>query len=265
MRVATAQHPDADHSADRIVVTDSAIVILDGASAFVPVPVPVAAYVEFLGRQLVGILNEKPDADLTDVLKVAIQSTATYFDLRPGQSPSSTVGIVRRRDDQLDVLALGDSVIVLPNEVISDDRIDRLALPVRRRYQERLAAGHGYDDEHRRLLRELQTLQAQHRNTAGGYWIAEATPAAADHALTFSRPADDVPWVVLATDGAYNPLVHLGLDDWARVARADPQQLATLLDQCTTWEREEDPDARRLPRAKRHDDKAIAVIQFDVT
>jgi hypothetical protein len=29
------------------------------------------------------------------------------------------------------------------------------------------------------------------------------------------------------------------------------------------WERDEDPNARLLPRAKPHDDKAIAVVQLD--
>ena len=265
MRVATAQDPDIDRSADKIFVTDTAVVILDGASAFVPVPVPAAQYADLLGRHLVDALQSKPDADLPALLGVAIQTTADQLHLSPGRSPSSTVGILRRRDDRVDGLALGDSVIVLPDKVISDDRIDQLALAERRQYRERLTTGHGYDDEHRQLLRDLQTEQAKRRNVPGGYWIAEATPHAADHALTFSRPAADVPWAVLATDGAYNPMVHLGLDDWARVAHADHEALAALLARCTTWESDEDPDARDLPRAKRHDDKAIAAVRFSTT
>ena len=254
-----------NRSADKLFVTDEAVVILDGASAFLPVPVPAATYADLLGRHLVDALNAKPDADLTAVLGAAIQSTATQLDLRAGHSPSSTVGILRPRGDRVDMLALGDSAIVLPNEVISDDRIDQLALAERQRYRERLAAGHGYDDEHRQLLRDLQTEQAKRRNVDGGYWIAEASPEAAEHALTFSRSAEDVPWAVLATDGAYNPMVHLGLNDWERVVHADADELAALLARCTLWESEEDPTARDLPRAKCHDDKAIAAVRLGTT
>jgi hypothetical protein len=32
---------------------------------------------------------------------------------------------------------------------------------------------------------------------------------------------------------------------------------------CQAWERDEDPDARQLPRAKCHDDKALAAVQLD--
>lgn len=263
MRVATAQDPVIDQSADKIFLTDTAVVILDGASAFVPVPVPAARYAELLGHHLLDALQSKHDTDLSALLEVAIQATTEQLDLSPGRSPSSTVGILRHRGDCVDVLALGDSVIVLPDEVVSDDRIDQLALAERQRYRERLAEGHGYDDEHRQLLRDLQTEQVKRRNVPGGYWIAEATAHAADHALTCSRPAADVPWAVLATDGAYNPMVHLGLNDWERIAHADHEVLAALLARCTTWESDEDPDARDLPRAKRHDDKAIACVRFN--
>jgi hypothetical protein len=179
------------------------------------------------------------------------------------REPSSTVSIFRQNGDQVDLLVLGDSMIVLPDSQITDKRIDAFQLVPRSIYQGRLAAGYGYDDMHHQLLRELQTQQAQCRNTEAGYWIAEAAPEAADHAITLSRPVSAVPWAVLATDGAYNTMTHLQLNDWPRVARADDHQLAALLDRCQAWERDEDPDGHQLPRAKRHDDKALAAVQLD--
>ncbi|WP_106177190.1 hypothetical protein [Prauserella shujinwangii] len=58
-------------------------------------------------------------------------------------------------------------------------------------------------------------------------------------------------------------MTRLHLDDWPRIARADETDLAAPLDRCQIWERDADPDGRQLPRAKRHDDKALAAVQLD--
>lgn len=262
MRVATAQLPPIHDSDDKIFTTRQAVIMLDGASAFVPVPVPASTYAERLGRHIRDTLHAWPDADLRATLAGAIHTTARELDLKPGESPSSTVTIARELDGQLDLLVLGDNLVVLPDETITDDRMDQLDLAPRRKYRERLAAGAGYDDEHRAILRELQTQQAQHRNRDGGYWIAEATPDAADHAITAQRPLDGIPWVVLATDGAYNTMQHLGYTDWPSITEASADELSVLLDRCQKWEAEDDPSAAQLPRAKRHDDKSLAGVQF---
>jgi len=99
------------------------------------------------------------------------------------------VSIVRVDGAHVDVLVLGDSpVIVGPideqPEMVVDDRLSRLANPYRAEYRRRLADGHGYDEPHRAMLREMQTIQAAHRNRAEGYFIAETDPNAADHAIT---------------------------------------------------------------------------------
>ncbi|TVT22714.1 hypothetical protein FNH06_12585 [Amycolatopsis acidiphila] len=260
----TAQLPPMQESADRIFVTPHAVIMLDGASAFVPVPVPASDYADHLGRLIAADLTTDPAADLTDVLAEAIRSTATHFDLRAGESPSSTVTIARERDEHLDLLLLGDNYVILPGgEVLTDDRMDRLDLEPRRRYRERLAAGHGFDDEHRRLLRELQTQQARYRNRAGGYWIAETDPAAARHAIKSLKPVSRSRWAILSTDGAYDSLKHLAVIDWDKYSAADARQLHGLVDRCQQWERETDPEGQVHPRAKRHDDKTLAAIKFD--
>ncbi|NKQ55378.1 hypothetical protein HFP15_21050 [Amycolatopsis sp. K13G38] len=267
MRVTTAQLPPMEESADKIFVTPHAVIMLDGASAFVPVPVPASDYADHLGRLLANALTTDPTADptadLPDILAEAIRSTASHFDLRAGESPSSTVTIARERDDYLDLLVLGDNTVILPGgEILTDDRMDRLNLEPRRKYRERLAAGHGYDDEHRALLRELQTQQAELRNREDGYWIAEADQDAAQHSITLTRDRRSTAWAVLTTDGAYNTMDRVGLTDWSGYASADTSRLGDLLQQCHEWERVRDPSARFLPRAKQHDDKAIATARF---
>jgi hypothetical protein len=58
-------------------------------------------------------------------------------------------------------------------------------------------------------------------------------------------------------------MVHVGLNEWLDVAQANGKTLAELLNRCTAWESDVDPHAKEMPRAKRHDDKAIAVVRFD--
>src|SRR5436305_10708052 len=99
MQVATAQLPPMDDSADKIFVAPNAVIMLDGASAFLPVPVPASTYADQLGRRIAEALTSNPDADLTEVLARSIEATAKSLDLTPGESPTSTVTIARVRDD----------------------------------------------------------------------------------------------------------------------------------------------------------------------
>lgn len=260
MRVTTAMLPDASASQDRIFTTPTTVIVLDGASAFVPVRVSPSTYVDTLGGFLIGGLAADPWIPLTDLLAQAITGTASALGLSPGTSPSSTVAIAREDGNGLDLLVLGDSQIATPHGIFIDDRIARFAQAQRTEYRDRLAAGHGYDETHRKLLSRLQDEQVRHRNVDGGYWIAEAVPEAAHRAIALRVERDATPWLVLATDGVYRPMQHLGLDDWQAVAATDSRELACLLNVLDHWESGNDPDGRTLPRAKRHDDKAIAVV-----
>ena len=265
MRTAAAQLPEPPHGADRIVVTGTAVIVLDGASAFEPAGVPPGEYASRLGAAIAAALAVAPEAPLPSVLGEAITATAAELGLDDDAGcPSSTVAMARLADGALDLLALGDSYIFHGTGpgtgTLTDDRLAGLHLPQQRQYRERLAAGGGYGDAHRDLLRALQRGQRLRRNRPGGYWIAAADPSAASHALAITLPATAETWAVLATDGVVNTARHLGLDDWPALARSGPADLARLLRHCQDWEQHTDPDGRRFPRSKRHDDKAIASL-----
>jgi len=97
------------------------------------------------------------------------------------------------------------------------------------------------------------------RNTPGGYWIAEADPAAADRGITRSLPDSAITWAILATDGAADLIDHTHRP-WPDIAHADTDQLTALLAQLNEWESITDPDGCALPRAKRHDDKTLVAV-----
>lgn len=259
MRTASAQLPKGGGE-DRVYTTAEAVILLDGASAFRPAPVTPGAYVDALGAHVLARVSSADD--LRVILRDAIAATVRELELTPGNSPSSTVAIVRMTGDDVECLVLGDSLIVLPGQSVTDNRLDQVSRPQRERYLDRLKAGHGYDQEHRDLLRQLQTEQARQRNQPGGYWIAESDPVAADHAVTGRRPLPSTPWAVLASDGAYAPMSHLGLADWPDLQTADPEKLARILGECQKWEDEVDPHGIECPRAKQHDDKSLAVAKL---
>jgi hypothetical protein len=264
MRVRTAQLPCPPAGADRVIVTPDAVIVLDGASAFGPAAVSPAAYADCLGTELASAVTASPGAPLPAILAAAISATASALDLRDDHGPSSTVAIARVGDANADLLVLGDSYIAYRSAgkaaVLTDDRLDRLELPESRRYRDRLAAGSGYDIVHAVTLRDLQAGQRARRNAPGGYWIASANPEAGAHAVTVTVPTASLNWIVLATDGAIETARYLGLDDGEAIADSGQAELAALLQRCQDWEENDDPDGRQLPRAKRHDDKAIAAI-----
>lgn len=176
---------------------------------------------------------------------------------------SSSAYIARMlSSDLIEVAALGDSTALLGLRGghlarITDNRIAQIAPHLREQYRSRLRAGHGFDSAHRTLLREIQQAERAARNRPDGYWIAEADPAAAHHAIVQRYPADQIEWCVLATDGAQRPFDHRH-GDWSTLP-ADAGHLHRCLEQLHEWEEKSDPNGRLLPRSKRHDDKTLVV------
>lgn len=261
MKVYAAQHPAASDE-DRIFVSDTGVIALDGATSFAASRLSTKEYVETLGTYMRDRLDGHEE--LTTILYDAIELTTQDLRLSPDNAPSSTVAMIRLRDMHFEVLALGDSSVSIGNqdgsvETLCDNRLNALNFPEASRYRERLASGSGYDSEHLALLRSLQRRQRECRNRPGGYWIAETDPNAARQALMRKYPTKGVSWAVAATDGVTDLLPVMTLS-WPDIARCDSAGLADLLAKCHRWEAEYDPDGAICPRAKRHDDKSVAVV-----
>jgi hypothetical protein len=236
-----ADRPTEDH----VVVLDSAVLLLDGATAPSPEGPSGGWYAGLLARRLADGLRAAPDADLAVTLADAIADVAGDHGLEPRNSPSSTVAMLRWQDEWVDALVLADSPIVAFGgfglDVVSDDRLATL------RDEGKLQTG---ADVRRR------------RNADDGFWVAEADPGAAAHALRRSWPRAEVDAVLLASDGVSIGVDEYGLFDWPSVlamTRADGPD--AVLDAVRTAEKL-DPDGERWPRAKRHDDQALVKVDF---
>jgi hypothetical protein len=230
---------------DHVVVLERAVVLLDGATSPRPELPSGGWYAGLLAEELAVALRAKPDGDLRPLLADAIAAVAGAHGLRAGASPSSTVAILRWSDDRVDGLVLADSPIVAfgPGgaDLLADDRLARL----------------------RRAGRLNTTAEVQAvRNKPDGFWVAEADPAAASHAVTRSWPRASLDAVLLASDGVSVAIDDYDLFDWPHVlAAARERGLLSVLEAVRIAEAA-DPDGDRWPRPKRHDDQALVLVDF---
>lgn len=232
-------------SEDHVVVLENATLLLDGATSS-RLDLPSGGwYAGRLGERLAECLCVRPDVDLTTLLADAITGIAEKHDLQPGASPSCTVAMLRWGVDRLDALVLADSPIVAFGQsgpdVLADDRLAAL----RRRGK---------------LSTEAQVRAL--RNAEDGFWVAEADPAAARHALRRSWPRAEIETVLLASDGVSVAVDDYRVLDWPGLLEIGRTQgLSAVLDTVRAAE-DDDPACRRWPRAKAHDDQALVMVDF---
>ncbi|HEY3606082.1 MAG TPA: hypothetical protein VGL06_01200 [Pseudonocardiaceae bacterium] len=250
---------------DHVVLLPTAVILADGATALRDDELSGGWYAEHLCQGLATHLTDQPTADLRALLSKTITDLSREHLLTPGSAPSSTVAVLRWTDDRVDALVLADSPIVAFTrqgpQVLADDRIANLAVPGGG-YRQRLRAGGGYGPDHVAALRAAGNSFGQRRNVPGGFWVAEADPAAATQARTASWPRADVTAALLASDGVSCGVDDYRLFDWPTVlALATDAGPAAVLAEVRNAERA-DPDGLRWPRPKRHDDQALVLVRF---
>jgi Protein phosphatase 2C len=253
-------------SEDVVVVLPNAVAVLDGATALLPGRRSGGWYASRLAGQLAGRLAGYPDMELADLLAAAIQALTREHGLVAGESPASTVAIVRWSAETVEALVLGDSPVVAVTEdgpqVLADERLASLPR-TGPGYRARLRDGGGYGDAHLAALRTSAERVDRLRNTEGGYWVAEANPDAAYHAVRAHWPRAEVRQVLVASDGVSCGIDDYRLLDWpAAVDLVSERGAQAMLDTVRAAE-ESDPHGTRWPRAKPHDDQALAVIDFE--
>lgn len=265
-RVRTAERKGSGHlSEDRVFVAPNAVIVLDGASQPESFGDQDGGWLaETIGARLRGWLTRMPDADLVDLLYATIRDVACEFSLTPGTAPSTTVSIARWNDRTVDVLVLGDTpvvVITVDGRVIHvrDNRLSTVAAAERRAFREcRGTFGQDRPGEWDALVK----AQRRVRNQPGGYWIAEASPDAANNAICARFEAAETAAVLVMTDGVANGVDRYrtppGWAEAAYLASSNPNGLVSLVHDAEAT----DPNGERWPRSKQYDDKAIAVVTF---
>jgi len=248
MRITYATESAPGHvNEDYAICGNEWAVVLDGATAPAGVNSGCIHDVPWLVRHLAAAVARRillGSGPLADLLAGAIKETrdahAGTCDLANPDSPSSTISIVRVRDDVADYLTLADSPIVIraADQVLVPAVDDRLA---------HLPGGRPYSLE---LVRSL-------RNKPGGFWVASTDPEAAYHAVTGSAPFRAGTEVGIFTDGVSRLVESYGYE-WEHVfsilETSGPGVVIALV---RAAERE-----RPLRGVKQHDD-ATAVLMAD--
>jgi hypothetical protein len=273
MRAAVITEPGAQDLAneDWAGLTPGLAVVLDGLSA--PEGTGTGCshgtrwYVAQLGPRLLTLASD-PARTLVHALAEAIRQVADLHpdcDLTHPGTPSSTLVLLRTLGERADYLVLADAVMLLDTsdglQVVSDDRVNNLAT------RERAAASRLPTGSARHLRRRVQLTTAlrRSRNQPGGYWVAAADPLAATQAITGSLRSKDLHRAVLLSDGASRLVDVFGLATW--------NELLMLLDESGPGElvrrvraaEAADPQGRRWPRTKSHDDATGIYLVLDET
>ena len=260
-----------DYVAAAVNSTSARAVLLDGAGG--PSELPTGCnhgtpwYVNQLGDHLMFNIRN-PSTPLTTALALALDAVAeshgVWCDLNNPGTPSSTVVMVRRIDDRLEYLVLGDSTFVADANgeiiVISDKRIDAVGADL---YRAMAALPTGTPEHQAARVAFVENQRRMRNKRVGGYPIASNDPAAAYEALTGSFPCDEVRRVALLSDGATR-FIEFGLGSFADaldlLGSETPERLFDRVREAEA----SDPIGERWPRAKRQDDIAAAYLAQSV-
>jgi Protein phosphatase 2C len=258
--------PDLDNE-DFFAATSNVAVLLDGAGQPLGAPGGCSHSVAWFARQLgVRCLEAAADgaATLSDALRSAISQVAALHrhscDLSQDSAPSSSVVILRERQDRLEYLVLADSVLVARGnagtQAITDNREAMLA----EQFRPLLAVAGRPGRTHDVAVKTYGQILSEHRNRQGGFWVAGADPDVADHAITGALHHEEAHIVALLSDGASRPVDRFDLLSWEyaieELAAGGPKQWLRRVRRAE----QEDPDGSRWPRTKVHDDATAAIV-----
>lgn len=220
-------------------------VILDGATAPPGVESGCIHDVPWLVRQLAAAVTRHlllSVVPLPDLLAASIEEARKAHegtcDLGNPDSPSSTISIVRVRDNTLDYLTLGDSPIVVRTA-------GRTLVPVIDDRTAHLPGGRPYTIE---LVRRL-------RNKPDGFWVASTDPEAAYNAVAGTMPFEAAGTDIgLFTDGVTRLIEFYGVSWYQVFSVLDASGPGGLISLVRSLEQD-----KPLNHGKQHDD-ATAVL-----
>jgi len=262
-RLATMPGDPARPNEDFAGVFGNCAILLDGSGAPGDMPTGcihgVPWYVRQLGvRCLAGMAAGEEGEPLAGILAAAIAAVVALHegtcDLGVPGTPSSVAVMVRAGTKWLDYLVLGDFALVVEDDggsvsVVTDKRMDAVAVD---EYRAMLALPTG-SPEHQAARIAFVRRQQPLRNQPGGYPVASTAPAAAGEALTGGIPIGEARRAALLSDGVTR-FAEFGLGTWGELlgilAAGGPGALFARIREAENT----DPQGRRWPRAKQHDD-----------
>lgn len=265
MRIEAATLAGGKVNQDYYAYGETYALVLDGATSFVPekTSIDAATYVQALGAALAIRLESCELGKISEVVSESIEEVAQKHELVEKGSPSSTITIAKWNKNELAIYALGDSSCLIINSEgglaeVTDDRMHSFGNSIRQKYKNRLLDGYGFDEQHKKNLKDLQKIQESYRNKDGGYWIASNSGESGKRGIYQTHQLRHVERILIMSDGGKQSLCG-ELDSFAENIYSG--NIEQLLMNC---HQREDEDYRGIinPRSKLHDDKTVILVDF---
>ncbi|HET9895612.1 MAG TPA: protein phosphatase 2C domain-containing protein [Streptosporangiaceae bacterium] len=250
---------------DFAAIAPGVAVLLDGAGTPAGRDSGCTHGVAWFARTVGGLLltgAQDRGVSLTEALGTAIRQVASQHsgtcDLKNPCTPSATVLVARAHGSDLEYLILADSVMLFQLgegefRVMTDPRLDEALAGLRPDYRQLPPGSPEREAGWQHHVCEVY----ERRNQPGGYWVAAADPAAAEHAIAGTAPLAGLDAVALLSDGAGRLADRYGRATWPEIggilSRYGPAEAISRLRAVEAA----DPLGSRWPRTKIRDDATI--------
>jgi hypothetical protein len=258
-------------------ITDTGAYVIDGASALTDRSfTPGGNDVYWMGQWWKEYLNTHLDdlsLSIKDILKEGVrqfnQSFSQFVDLNTlaaHEQLSASIGVIRRKDDMLEVYVLGDIEISIQNtqgncQTITDDSLkgldDEVVQLIQNNYNERQKniVFKGYTPQ------ELDILikNRQKMNTPEGYYILSHSVEAIGHGVEEVIPLEAINTCLLASDGIA-PLDH----KYSRIklmTSIHQKGIEPIVKELRALEKS-DQTQETIGRLRTHDDATFVYLDF---
>lgn len=266
MRTVIATEPGSPNKAneDAVAAADGLLVVADGATSRTETGCihGVAWYAHHLVEAVAKHSKETPPAALAMAIRDTAEAHVDTCDLDSVATPNAAVAIVQDDGGDIRFLALGDVAVIVESaegvNVVVDDRVSHTAL-AERAIADALETG---SPQKAAALVAMKQAELAARNVEGGYWVAAADPAVAEHALVWSVPRDQIRRCAILTDGAARIVDPFHVLGWADVLDLLAAEGPTELIRRVRDIEQTDAAGERWPRNKISDDATAAYIGF---
>ena len=255
--------------------------VLDGVTgindrALLPGPTDAAWFVAQVQEALPTLLSTSPDMPAADLVGALVEQlerrqSAAWLDARGAdgrETPAASFALVRLIGSEIEVLRLGDCLVLLE---ASDGTVTVMDHPVlatiEAETRDALLAlrARGVTDPKQAFTAMMPRLRAERlrRNTPDGYGVLAAERSCLPMLHLDRIPAHTLRRVLLVSDGYYRLVDHYGAaSDAELVRRTEELGADAMLEQLRAIEAA-DPMATRYPRLKIADDATALLIGVD--
>ena len=255
--------------------------VLDGVTgindrALLPGPTDAAWFVAQVQEALPALLSAAPDmpaADLVGALVVELErrQSAAWLDARGAdgrETPAASFALVRLIGSEIEVLRLGDCLVLLEaadGAVTVMDHPVLAAIEAETRDALLALRAQGITDPKQAFAAMLPQLRAQRlrRNLHDGYGVLAAERSCVPMLHLDRMPARALRRILLVSDGYYRLVDHYGAASDAELVRRTAELgVDAMLQQLRAIETA-DPMATQYPRLKIADDATALLIAVD--